>query len=416
MSRIMIISGVFPPEPVVSAKIGVCLASQLVKQGNEVVVVTSFPSRPAGKIYPGFKRKLFKRTESPDGFQLIRCFSFFSSTSSISCRCLENISFGVTSSLAILLSQKPDVVYSNNWPIFATALNCLVCKIRNLPLVIHIQDMYPESLLFQGRIKKNHWLYKFLLVIDRWVSANVSDIIVLSTSFAERYMQVHSVPEPKLHVIPNWVDRKSVQVMSMITYRQEVGISDESFVLVYGGNIGKAAGVETLIEALCDLDTKRDVVLIIAGSGSQLASCQKLASRMSNVRIIFHSPWAAEDTSKVLAAADVLVLPTQGSQSSASVPSKLLSYLLAARPVLACVLPECDTARMIEEAGCGWIVPPGDSTILAKKIEELTILPRQIIYKMGADGLDYALKNLTTEICSPKAIRIIEKANKLYAL
>jgi glycosyltransferase involved in cell wall biosynthesis len=413
--RTVIVCGVFPPEPVVSAKISVCLASQLVKQGYEVVVITAFPSRPTGKIYPGYKRRLFKREESPDGFTLIRCFSFFSSTSSMLCRCLENVSFGVTSSIAILFSQKPDVVYSNNWPVFATALNSLVCKLRKLPLVIHIQDIYPESLVLQGRMKKDHWLYKFLLRIDRWVSANVSDVIVLSKSFAERYMQVHSVPESKLHVIPNWVDRKSVQVMSMNTYRQEVGISEDSFVLVYGGNIGIAASVETLIEAMCDLNTKRDVVLIIAGSGSQLASCQKIASRVSNGRTIFHSPWAAEDTSKVLAAADVLVLPTQGSQSSASVPSKLLSYLLAARPVLACVLPECDTARMIKEAGCGWIVPPGDSTILARKIVELTFLPRQNIYKMGADGLDYALKNFTTEICCPEAIRIIEEANKRCA-
>ena len=197
-----------------------------------------------------------------------------------------------------------------------------------------------------------------------------------------------------------------------LTARQPA-FSATAFVLVYGGNVGVAAGVETVIAAMRLVKTGRETVLVIAGSGSQLAACRKLAQGMDGmpeVRVLFHSPWAAEETSQVLAAADVLVLPTRGTQSLASIPSKLLAYLLAARPVLALVLPESDTAGVIEAAGCGWVVPPDDPERLAGKIAELAGLPEQLLEQMGAAGREYALQHFSAETCLPKVIEIIQNA------
>ena len=134
---------------------------------------------------------------------------------------------------------------------------------------------------------------------------------------------------------------------------------------------------------------------------------------IKNVRIIFHTPWAYEDTSKVLAAADVLVLPTKGEQSLASVPSKLLSYLLASKPILAMVLPESVSADVIEKAACGWIVSPNNIDLLAKKVDKLASLPEQLLDKMGYAGRQYALQNFTTESCLPKVIEIIKNATQV---
>ena len=408
--KVSIITAVFPPEPVVSSLTSASLADELIRQKLGVTVITNLPNRPAGKLYTGYKRVLLTAEDNPRGFRLLRCFSFLSSESSLLSRWLENISFGLTSSLALLFSSRQDVVYANTWPIFATGLTCLVCKIRSVPIVLHVKDMYPESLLTQGRLKPGQGLYKLLLLIDRWIAGQASAIIVLSEGFAGGYTQVRRIAPSKVHVIPDWMDSGSVVVLGKNDYRQEIGVSGDAFVLVYGGNIGVAAGVETLIDALNKVKTNREIVLVIAGSGSQLAACRKLAAGITNVRIMFHTPWASDETSKVLAAADVLVLPTRGTQSLASVPSKMLSYLLAARPVLAAVLPESDTARVIDKAACGWVVPPDSSDLLARKIEELAGLPEQLLAKMGFAGRQYALQNFTAETCLPKVIGIIEKA------
>lgn len=410
MNRFVINTCVFPPEPIVSAKTSYSLAVNLTQQKNAVRVITNFPNRPSGKMYAGYKRSLYKTENHADGFTLTRCFTFLSRESSIFSRWLENISFGLTSSLALLFSPRPDAVYSNTWPIFATALTTMASKVRKIPLVIHVKDLYPESLVIQERLKPDQWFYKFLLWIDKWIADQADELIVLSENFARGYTQVRQIDPAKVHVIPDWVDQNSIVLLDKNVYRKEAGISPDAFVIGYGGNIGKAAGVEIIIEAISRIKTEKEMVLIIAGSGTQLSICQKLAEGITNARILFHSPWAPDETSKVLAAADTLFLPTQGTQSIVSVPSKLLSYLLASKPVLAVVLPESDTAQVIEDADCGWIVPPDNLDLLVQKIEEAASLPAKALEEMGLAGREYALKNFATETTLPKVIQIIERA------
>ena len=410
--KVIVLSAVFPPEPVVSAKTSYSLAVGLVQRHHSVKVVTNFPNRPAGTIYQGYKRSLYSTCNDQAGFRLVRCFSFFSKKSTMLNRWLEHISFGLTSSLSLLFSTRPDAVYSNSWPVFATGLTCLVCKMRHIPLVISIQDMYPESLVIQGHVKPGQWLYRFLLSIDKWIAKYAASIIVLSESHARLYSQIRAVLPSKIRVIPNWVDQNSIVLMDKNDYRNEAGISPGAFVFVYGGNIGKAAGVETIIEAMKKFRSDKEVVLIVAGSGSELTNCQKAAVEVDHARILFHTPWKPEETSRVLAAADVLILPTRGTQSLVSVPSKLLSYLLASKPVLAMVLPKSDTAKVIEDAGCGWVVPPENSELLVEKLLDIANTPLVLLVEIGQAGRDYALDHFTTEKSLPILIDILENASR----
>jgi glycosyltransferase involved in cell wall biosynthesis len=213
-----------------------------------------------------------------------------------------------------------------------------------------------------------------------------------------------------VHVIADWVDAGSVTLPGKNVYRQEAGISPEAFVVVYGGNIGMAAGVETVLDAMRLVQIDREVVLVIAGSGSQLAACQKKAEDLTQIRTLFHSPWAREDTSKVLASADILVLPTRGRQSLVSVPSKLIAYMLSERPVLAAVLDLSETAQIIHSARCGWIVPPDDSRAMAEAVQAAMQLPAEKKLQMGSSGRTYALTHFTTEKCLPEVLQIIYRA------
>jgi len=65
---------------------------------------------------------------------------------------MENISFGMTSSIYLLFSKKPNVIYANTWPVFAMGLLVLIAKVRGIRVVQSVQDIYPESLISQGRI------------------------------------------------------------------------------------------------------------------------------------------------------------------------------------------------------------------------------------------------------------------------
>jgi glycosyltransferase involved in cell wall biosynthesis len=135
-----------------------------------------------------------------------------------------------------------------------------------------------------------------------------------------------------------------------------------------------------------------------------------VAIRENCERTVFSGPFAAQETLPILSAADVLILPTQGDQSLVSMPSKLISYMLAARPVLAVARAESDLANIIRESGCGWVVEPGDSEQLAKRMRAAALMDRPELARMGLLGRKYALAHFSTEACLPEAIGVMEKA------
>jgi len=408
--RILIVSCVFPPEPVISSQTSAQVAHALADGGHDITVITAFPSRPAGKLYQGHPRRLFQRSQE-SGFALIRCFTFLSPESWLVSRFLENIAFGVTSGLATLSVRRPDVIYANTWPIFAAGILSLVSRLRHIPMVISIQDVYPESLVTQKRIQADSWLARFIRRIDRWIVKGCQSVIAISESFARIYRNDREVIPERLYIVPNWSDSKSVTPDDDrgTEFRNTRGIPQDAFVVLYGGNIGVAAGVETVIEAIRYLRDMTNLYLVIAGEGSSLSICQALAREIDSRRILFHAPWLKEETSPVLSAANVLILPTRGGQSLVSVPSKLVSYMLAARPVIALALPGSDLSKLVkEQSRCGWVVEPDKPEQLADKIKTVAMMSPNDLILYGQAGRDFALENFTGDVCLPRIVHILE--------
>ncbi len=410
--RVLIVSCVFPPEPVASARTSADLAEALVERGHAVAVITAFPSRPGGQLYAGYRRRLFHTERHARGYRVIRCFAFISAESRLFSRFAENISFGLTSSLAVLAAERPAVIYANSWPLFATGLLACAARLRNIPLVVSVQDLYPESLIAQARLPARGVLARTLRALDRLVAGASRAIIVISEAFADIYRTTRGSDPAHLYVIPNWIadDEIVPDDGRAQLFRPQSGLARAGFLLAYGGNIGMAADVETVIAAVGRLPTGEAIGLLVAGEGSQLARCRLMAAEQAPQRVWFRSPWPADETSAVLAAADVLILPTRGRQSLVSVPSKLLTYMLAARPVIALAMPDTDIAHLVERAGCGWLVAPGDAEALACKIREISRLPGDVLRQMGRAGRAYAKAHLTREVCLPRAIAVLEQA------
>jgi glycosyltransferase involved in cell wall biosynthesis len=112
----------------------------------------------------------------------------------------------------------------------------------------------------------------------------------------------------------------------------------------------------------------------------------------------------------VLSAADLLILPTRGEQSMASIPSKIISYMLAARPIIAMVLKDSDTADLIDKTNCGWVIDPDNPTHLSDKIKEVSNSDGRSRRQKGLMGREFALNNFSREACIPKLMNLLERA------
>ena len=412
-NAIVIVSCVFPPEPIVSAQTSAQIAEKMAGVGHDVKVLAPFPSRPTQRAYQQYKRGFLKSEVCPQGYNIVRCFSIFSSVSSLPSRFLENISFGLSVFFIMLFSRRADVVYGNTWPIFAQGLLVLACKLRHMPLVLSVQDIYPESLFVQRRgFEKTSRIYVVLRWLDAQIARNCAGLIVISEQFKETYVSDRRIPENKITIIPNWIDESQVNHNSAGgDTRKKHNIPTSAFLAVYGGNIGVAARVETLIAAYRYLAENH--YLLIAGGGSQLDACQKLGAEVSAERIKFYSPWPAEQTFRIYQAGDVLVLPTFGRQSLVSLPSKVLGYMLAGKPIIALAYPESELAKLILLSGCGWVVAPDEPEILADKIEQVSKMNAVERATYGISGQNYLRKHMTADVCLPKICAVLENAAQI---
>lgn len=412
--RILIVSCVFHPEPIVSAQTSAQIAEKMAGLGHQVKVLASFPSRPTRQAYPQYKRGFLQSEVCPQGYEIIRCFSIFSSDSNLMSRFLENISFGLSVFFVLLSFPRVDVVYGNTWPIFAQGLLMLACKLRRMPLVLSVQDLYPESLVIQKRgFKKTSRLYALLHWMDAQIAKNCAGLIVISDHFKETYVSDRRIPENKITVIPNWIDiSKIIYNFASDNIRKTHGILADAFLAVYGGNIGTAAGVETLIDSYRYL--AENFYLLIAGGGSHLNVCQKLGSQVSPERIKFYYPWPVEQTYQTYQAGDVLVLPTFGRQSLVSLPSKMLGYMLAGKPIIVLAYPESELAKLIFLSGCGWAIPPDEPQKLANKIEQVSKMNAAERTAYGISAQKYLLKHMTADVCLPKIYDALENAAQAF--
>src|ERR1700727_3844110 len=106
--KCLIVSAVFPPEPVVTAQTSFQIADELFRHGHQVTVLATFPSRPDGQLFKGYRRSLYRRENM--GFSVIRCFSFLSRKSTMGSRLLENIGFAIRSSIRVLFHPQLEAI------------------------------------------------------------------------------------------------------------------------------------------------------------------------------------------------------------------------------------------------------------------------------------------------------------------
>jgi glycosyltransferase involved in cell wall biosynthesis len=409
--KINIVSCIFSPEPIVSARTSADLAKQLAQQGHRVRVIAAYPNRPAGKLFEGYQRRLWSWDRSFPGYQVLRVFSILSSDSSLPSRFLENISFAITSAFAVLILDKPDVLFGNVWPIFAQGLLAVVCRMRGIPLILSVQDVYPESLSTLSQIgNPEGWLFRLFRWIDRKTKQSCAAVVVISQKFRQIYVKDRGIRPERVHMIPNWVDENEIELNAQHNdVRASHGIPEDAFLVMYAGNVGAACGLEAVIQAFQDLALEPRIHLLVAGSGSKLNDTRVLAEQVGNRRIHFHTPWLASETSSLLAAADLFILPTHGDQSLVSVPSKLITYMLAGRPILCCATDRSDIARTVRQAACGWTIPAGEPSTIARMLLALSRESAEDLRQFGRQGRDYALQHMTRAANLPRLVELIER-------
>jgi glycosyltransferase involved in cell wall biosynthesis len=265
--------------------------------------------------------------------------------------------------------------------------------------VLSIQDLYPDSLVVQARLAPDSVAVRLIQWLDRTIAASTAALIVPARRFIEVYRDSRGIPEDRIHFVPNWIEPSLIQcAISKDECRRHFGIPEPVRLYVYSGNIGAAAGLDRVVEVFIGRCHRQEAVLI-AGAGSQLGECQRLCRRNGCTNVLIHTPYPRSDTAMVLAAADVFLLPTYGEQGLASLPSKMISYMLAGRPILAIACPDSELSKIIKSVDCGWVVDSTRPQELDRELDFIGSLPQAELLRRGENGRRFAQEHFAASAC-----------------
>lgn len=384
MSLNLIIASVFPPDAVTSAYLNIDLANALSQEGP-VTVLRPFPSRPKGVTYTE------KDISKYDNFETVLMDSYRCPSSKVLGRFWESISFGRACRKYIEEHhEEVDFIYNHSWHLFGYYMVAKTAVRYEIPYMTVVQDIYPESLFtsrsLPGFVQK--LIMRTLGRLDRYTLRNAARVRTISEEMRSYLINTRGLDENKIFSVDNWQDDSNHYYLPLNGKRSP-------FVFEYLGSINSHSNVDLIIRAFAKAQLE-NAELRIYGGGNKKDECVQLVTDLGldNVRFDYVQ---RDDVPQVQAEASVLVLALSKGNGAYSLPSKVTSYMLSGRPIVASVDVESATTRYINNAHCGIAVPPADEEALVNAFKTLYSMKRDELVKMGTNAREFAETHLSRD-------------------
>lgn len=363
MKHILVISQYFHPE---TFRIN-DMASEWVKRGYKVTVLTGIPNYPMGKFFPGYSWTK-KRHETWNGMDIIRIPLIARGHGAIG-MVLNYFSFVISGWLWNRFNKvKADIVFSFEVsPMTQVKVGCGYAKKHNVPHYVYVQDLWPENVETVTGIHNKMIIGPIDKMVDQ-IYRQVDQIFVTSPSFVEAVInRKKKVDSSKVHYWPQYAEE-----FYRLMDRQTVdGIpNDDSFKIAFTGNIGTAQGLDVLPKA-ASLLKDVDVKFVIVGDGRYQDEFEKqIADLGVKDKFIMIPRVNAEKVPVILSTCDAGFISFNKTKLwEMTIPAKLQSYMACGKAIVASASGE--TKRVIEEAGCGICTEIGNADALADGIRKM---------------------------------------------
>lgn len=387
MARIALFTSTYAPEPIGSAVYMADFAQELVGRGHQTTVVCAYPHYPA---WEKTHRKWRYSTTTEEGVRVIRVPHAVPTNPTALARAGLEASYGLASAGA-LAKLPPFDAAIGAVPALSGALGAwFAAFVRRKPYGLMVRDLVSAAAM-QGNVPgSGPWVARPVRAVEAFVTPRAARVAVIACGFEK---PVRELGAKHVDFLPNY-RTVGEPPLPREAARAHFGIPRDAFAAVYSGAMGFKQGILTLVEAAA---TAPEVFLLVAGDGSQRAAFERavLSSGLTNVR--WRPLVPDEEYADLLNAADAFLMPQSKTDVDMSVPGKLTSYLAIGRPIIVSASPDSETARIVQEAGAGVIVPPADGAAIGQALSELAASPQQV-ETFTAGATRYAAAHLDRKV------------------
>lgn len=292
------------------------------------------------------------------------------------------------------------ILYSTPPVTFAKVIRYLK-KTQAAPTYLMLKDIFPQNAVDLGMFGENSLIHKYFRRKERKLYS-ISDNIGCMSQANVDYLLAHNrdIPPTKAHVLPNSIKPRDypVEAENRGRIRASHGIPSDAVVFMYGGNMGKPQDIPFVVQCLRKTAKLDDCCFVMCGTGSEYHLLDKFVSEVkpSNVAVIPGLP--KQEYDELLSACDVGLLFLDHRFTIPNFPSRMLSYMEQAKPVLACTDPNTDVGKVIINGGFGWWCESNDASGFSKKIADIEN-EREMLSKYGNRAREYLLTQYHVSQC-----------------
>lgn len=385
------------PEPNVGATIYTDLAEALHEAGHEITVAVSEQARNKEKTGMKIER----------GFDVLRIVTgnYYD---------VGFIEKGITSLKMPIVMRKGitkylgdktfDLILFEAPPVTNAGLVSWAKKKFNCPAYLMLKDIFPQNAVDLGIIKQNGLLYRYFTAKEKMLY-RTADYIGCMSIANKNYVMEHNpwLDSRKLELFPNTKKITKFIEANKFSMRERYGIPREACVFLFGGNMGRPQYIELLCEGVKKCKEEKDIFFLFVGRGTDRYKLEKTIreNNINNALLIENLP--RQEYEQVIKECNVGLIVLDPRFTIPNYPSRILSYMEYAKPILAATDNVTDLKELIEESQCGEWVWSGDTHSFVTKIKDMA--KRKDLLSMGNNGRNYMMNHFKVE----HSVNIIEK-------
>ncbi len=354
------------------------MALYLAGRGHQVTVIAS----PVSYLTGG-KTTSSTPPSADEPVRIIRTYTYAALHRSFVHRVFAFFSFMASSFLAGLRVGKVDLVWGTSPPIFQGLTAWALARLKGVPFLFEVRDLWPAFAVAVG-VLRSPLLIRLSEALERFLYRRADHMMVNSPGFLEHVRQRGA---RQIALIPNGADVRMFDPSAAgVGFRQRHNLGD-AFIALYAGAHGMSNDLDVLLEAAALLQAHENILIVLLGDGKEKPRLQARAAELGLHNVRFLPPVPKLEMAEALAAADACVgILKPISLYGLVYPNKIFDYLAAGRPVVLAM--EGVIRQVVETAGAGIPVPPGDAPALAQAIQTLAQNPTAS-RAMGLQGRRY---------------------------